>query len=598
MQWARRLVFAIQADTNAALAIQFSPTQINMPQSIASATPRPTQINARAAELKAQLLQGRQRRLDSATPHVTVREPIAKQQGAADGANSLRNSPSIPTTEHKQEINIDDLISQYSDSNQTADTRRKQEKNNSESTPSTFYPSPILLNSSAKPQIPSSGSPTNVTKPVVDGAIANNAANGMNLGSMHISNSLASDISEGEILEEPTLPKDVLSIKPKEAQASAEHINVDTQSSSREAAFKPSYGHNLPEGSLSYHSASSNSEVQTPRRSDERQQGSSLCQKEPLGPSDYPNRRECPGSHQQSQPYHEFRDRNDDHRGPDIAGEQIRDDSNRQAREPRLPTLTQVLSHDRDLREWLEITGYNNAPYRDKILKRRRAIAELDVQRNRLVAEMEADERAGIPFGLVPPSSAIVAQPFLNTAAIGAGPVPRAESAESKLIYDHVVSNKVSYGDVQETHDDRGSEMLRRTGDGVSQEENITSSRPRSSGHDVPRRLSSDYHNSRDSSLPRYDEARGRGRDSSRKRGLSPDSTAYEQRRSARIRSHDWELKEFHSRDDSQEPKDIERRPFVVRGRYRGRAFNPNYRGRGRSFRERCTSPQSLRVSS
>jgi YTH domain-containing protein 1 len=596
MQYARRLVFAIQADTNASLAIQFSPTQINMPQSIASATLRPTQINARAAELKAQLLKGRERRSDLATP--PVRGPIAKQQGAADRPNSLRNSPSIPATEHKQEVNIDDLISQYSDSNQTADTRKKQEKNNSESTSSTLHRPPILLNSLAKSQIPSLGSPAKVAKRGVDGVVANNASNDMNLRGIHISNALASEISEGEILEEPTLPKDMLSIKPKEAQASAEHINIDTQSSSREAAFKPSYGHNLPEDSLSHRPASSNSEVQIPRSGDERQEAPSLCQKEHLNPSDYPNRRECPGSHKQPQRYHKFRDQIDDHRRPDIAGEQNREDSNRPTREARLPTLTQVLPHDRDLREWLEITGYNNAPYRDKILKRRRAIAELDAQRSRLVAEMEADELAGIPVGVVPPSSAIVGRPFPNTVAVRAEPVQKAEPAGSELIYDLVVSNKRSYSDVQETHDDRGSEKLQRTGDRGSQETNITSSRPRSSGHDIPRRLSSDYHNSRDSSRPRYDEARGRGRDSSRERGLSPDSMAYEQRRSARMCSHDWGLNEFHGRGDSWEPKDIERRPFVVRGRYRGRAFDPNYRGRGRGFRGRCTSPQSLRVSS
>ncbi|OBT59794.1 hypothetical protein VE03_10738, partial [Pseudogymnoascus sp. 23342-1-I1] len=52
----------------------------------------------------------------------------------------------------------------------------------------------------------------------------------------------------------------------------------------------------------------------------------------------------------------------------------------------RTPTLEALLPY---LREWLEITGYYNAPFRDKILSRRRAIAALDAQRMKLVAEME-----------------------------------------------------------------------------------------------------------------------------------------------------------------------------------------------------------------
>jgi hypothetical protein len=64
-----------------------------------------------------------------------------------------------------------------------------------------------------KSQLPSLGSPTRVIKSIIEGNMPSNAANGKILGVIHGSNESVPEISEDEILEESTPPKE-----PKETQ--------------------------------------------------------------------------------------------------------------------------------------------------------------------------------------------------------------------------------------------------------------------------------------------------------------------------------------------------------------------------------------------
>lgn len=140
------------------------------------------------------------------------------------------------------------------------------------------------------------------------------------------------------------------------------------------------------------------------------------------------------------------------------------------------------MPHNDDLREWLEITGYHNGPYRDKILKRRRAIAELDAQRSRLVAEIEADERAGIAVtaGPINTSSVMLAPPLPNKVAVRADPVQKPDPAESEPYRDYVDSIKRSYSDIQDSYDENGLRKTQRIHGRGSREDDTTSQRPRS----------------------------------------------------------------------------------------------------------------------
>jgi hypothetical protein len=207
--------------------------------------------------------------------------PVAKQD-AADSSSSVRNSPLAPitaATKYEQERNINELISQYADSNSTTDAKIKQAKKNAEPIPSSHHRLPTHSNPSVKSQLPSLGSLTRVIKSIIEGNMPSNAANGKILGVIHGSNESMAEISEGQILEESTPPKE-----PKETQTSANQINTDTRNlrKSREPAFKPSHGHNSDEGALPHPPPPSNSRAQPLRsRDDMHEEFSSHQEKRP-----------------------------------------------------------------------------------------------------------------------------------------------------------------------------------------------------------------------------------------------------------------------------------------------------------------------------
>lgn len=126
------------------------------------------------------------------------------------------------------------------------------------------------------------------------------------------------------------------------------------------------------------------------------------------------------------------------------------------------------------------------------------------------MAEIEADERAGIAVtaGPLNTSSVMLALPLPNKVAVRADPVQKSDPAESEPYRDDVDSIKRSYSDIQDSYDENGLRKTQRIHGRGSREDDTTSQRPRSSGYDSPRRLSSDYRDERDSSRSRCYEDR------------------------------------------------------------------------------------------
>ncbi|KAH7342949.1 YT521-B-like domain-containing protein [Rhexocercosporidium sp. MPI-PUGE-AT-0058] len=575
---------------------QFSPPAYNVSPPMVPTPRPPAQINARAAELKAQLLKNQKGRGSSATPPVHTSLALAtKETTLGDGSSSLRASPKTPITaeeKHEQELKITELISQYSEPQPAAATSVKQEKNNTSTSSSQRGP----VHMGAKSQAPSLGSPTNATKLVnignntrEEGKQVGNNTKGKYLGNRHTSNG---SVSEGEILEEKDPnrqePTKAIHAKLKEAQTGGNDSKVEALVSRRawdERTDKPNT-RSLRDESPPRRLPPANPKSQVQRNRDDRRDDVDVRSEKRAYQPEYKNeRKQYPDSERLA--YQRRDDREEDHRRPGSNDPRREEVNNRPIREQKPPNLDDVLPLDEDLREWLEITGYHNIPYRSKILNRRRAIAALDAQRDKLLAEMEQDERGGLPT-----VATVAAGQALGTSMLPP-PIPnklggRAESvatpsaeAPSDTQHDRVVSNKRPYSDVGEPRGEvNGGGKIARTDDRGYQSQRIKEEdgpeyrRPRSGDFDISRRSPTVDRRERETSHPRY-ESRGRSRD----RDSSPGSgrRVFESRPPPRGRGYDSDR--FYDREDVPERG---RGGFEVRGNYKGRAYDPNYRGRGR----------------
>jgi YTH domain-containing protein 1 len=402
--------------------------------------------------------------------------------------------------------------------------------------------------------------------------------------SRHHSNGSLSEASEGEIREDaPT--KSIQPPKSKETQLDPKKSKGDEQPSRNprdDQASKPAYNRGPRDDSLSRRLPPTNPKAQPPRTRDERRNEFDSRSDQRYQPNYKIERKEYPEPDKRTYLRRDSRD--DEYRRTEPIAESPREDFNRQAREreQKPPTINDILPHDDDLREWLDITGYHNAPYRNKILNRRRAIAALDAQRDKLLAEMEAEERGGLPvvIGSQTLASSMLPPPIPNKA--GGRIEPPLTSAGNSTIdtqRDRVVSNKRPYSDVQDPRDEPIGGKFARTEDRpyshrVKEEDELDFRRPRikeeedeyrrprSSGFEIARRPSIPSIDPRDD---RYD-MRGR----SRERDISPSRRAYESRPATRSHSYD------------EDPPYRDERPYEIRGGYRGRAYDPNFRGRGR----------------
>lgn len=554
----------------------FPPTQFNMPQSISPSVmvPAPT-MNARAAELKAQLLK-RKHRLESQGAAAKMGQQTTKQNTGADQTNPpSQNTPNAPATSFEQEHNINELISQYSESTPTAAANLKPKAD--PQPPASHRPS--AAQALAMPQGHSSGSFAKLEKLITNSSTANMVLKNKTPEATQTRNAAASasDMSEGEIPDDETPQKSALPPKPKESRASVPQnkararISPTEQESitknNKREALQNSLPYRPPSRTPSIAPSPTPSRMVGPDSSSSvfsRQEEPSSRQEKKAGADDKNNRAVRAVSDKQSHPEERSHDQNTEPRTPVVTAEQNQKESTRPAREERPPTLAQLLAHDRDLREWLEVTDYFNIPNREKILNRRRAIADLDEQRRKLVAEIEADERT--PILLAPRLQYSVINPYVKNEE-EAEHVPKAKPAEPKpQLHDRVVSNKRSYSSAHDQHDAGGPVKLQRI-DG----------RPTTSGRDSTRRESTSYRAEPRAERPRFDDARGRGRSPSPVRGRSPYWRPEGSRSPSprRMRSYD-------RLNESGYRLGKDKRPYEIHGGYRGRAFDPNYRrGRG-----------------
>ncbi|KAK2627312.1 hypothetical protein QTJ16_003278 [Diplocarpon rosae] len=552
---------------------EFPPQTYNIPPRTTAGLRPPTQINARAAELKAELVKRRERKASSATPPVTQKIPslASKQTAPREEPGSLGIAPKPSTTFEKpeQKINIDELISLHS---KVADTAAKPE---SKSINTSSFPG-MAVHKGANSQPSLGESSMSAMKPANLGLVkflqGDRHPNGSTLGDGHTSNG---SLSDGEIVEdESTPPRSVPVAEPKEIKSSAIVAKIDGAQFRRSRAEQG--GKAPPSDRLPRDESPPRRPVAIPKPQGTRSRDDCWEDFDARGKRDY---HIFKSDYKERKQYHEPESivrprqdsREDNHRRTELNGQRRSEAFASLPREP--PTLKDILPLDEDLREWLEITGYHNAPYRSKILNRRRAIAALDAKRQQLLAEMQAEERGGVPQileGQVPALS--IARP-ISVNRTGVRNEPASAAAEDALERDLVVSNKRPYSEIQDTRRDEfmGGKVARTDDRPYFTQRVKEEERPRSGSFDY----SSSDRRDRANSRPRYDY-RARSRD----REISPGRDGrreYESRPAARGRGYD--LDSFYDRDD-----DLERGPraFEIRGNYRGRAFDPNYRGRGR----------------
>ncbi|KHJ33950.1 hypothetical protein EV44_g1136 [Erysiphe necator] len=564
---------------------QIAPRPIS---SLQASNPRPSapQISSRAAELKAQLLARRANPSNSPGTN-----PNAKPNGneGVDGAsqekplasNSLNKSSSTTLAAEKQDqpLNLSDLILQYSDSKAKTEAKITKENNQIAST---------------KPNTPSSAPPKEDPNSAIkstqlgkkNGTLMKKKS-GNKLNSKDYERNVDAKLSdpetsEGEIIENADISENIISGNCKEEHARKSISRneerplrtsyMDLTTSSHEDP-NPSEGFVLlcpdsPASSIQMQSNAGGKPMYTNQRFDEKNY--------PVGPKS--EQRSKPIPERQNQSRHDTR--TEEIQKAEVCVQSGRVEPSRQKqpplrdRESRIatyPTLQDVLLHDVDLKEWLEITGFNNRPYRDKILSRRRAIAALDAQREKLIAEIEAEERGGIPIQSQPFSSSMLPPPIpISKPGDRFGTMPPATTT-STVPYErqNVAPNKRSFSQSQDYWLENGPGKIARTDNmnyssWAKDELSSDIRRPRSSGHDTAIRHVIDH----------YDDSSRANANSNRD---SPIYVASERKSPPRVSGYE------NDPYDEDEISETGTRSFEGRRNHRGRAFDSKHRGRGRA---------------
>ncbi|KAH8811990.1 YT521-B-like domain-containing protein [Xylogone sp. PMI_703] len=238
------------------------------------------------------------------------------------------------------------------------------------------------------------------------------------------------------------------------------------------------------------------------------------------------------------------------------------------------PSLEQLLPFDDDLREWLEITGFHNIAYRDKILSRRRAIAALDAQREKLLAEMEAEERGAVPIigSAGQTRSSIPPPPIIPRQNESSPATPITPATQSSTTTD--TRTKRPHSDIQSESDTVDNKNKAARIEPRKESRPISDTNPKPSGSGVSGGKSAESSFERRGDDEKYPSRRDKFDDSrDYKSEDSPEPGVPGYRRVSGDYDRDEKLA----------------RPFVVRGNYRGRSYDPHYhsRGRGRSLSDR-----------
>lgn len=427
-------------------------------------------------------------------------------------------------------------------------------------------------------------------------AITNGIANGIANGSVmrksmskngHASTGSISEASEGEIVEKPTSHK--IALEPtKQSQIASKSGNEKPGSSRPPRPERNLISYNdihdptpparepRVEKKIEYRKREDRHEEADPR-SISRQE--SRPERRSIYRSEHNEQRIAPATDNQQHPK-QYRREVRDQPADDNRRLPVKTDDTpkppREAKPQKPPTLFQVLPHDEDLREWLDITGYHNDVYRSKILDRRRKIAKLDAEKAQLLAEMEQEERGGPPTTATLPSQipAMAPPPAPSKYAAPNSSESAGDTPDQQL--SRTISNKRTYSEV---HDER--------------EEGGGPSKIFARGDDRSDRGSRIKKEDDERQQMGYDTFKINDRRREREASPGPGLPAYESRPPARSRPYESE----DYQDDWKSSKDT--RPFEIHGGYRGRAYDPNFRGRGRGatrgrggFQERDEFPE------
>jgi hypothetical protein len=588
---------------------------------LSQGVPRPA-LNARAEELKAQLIKKKEQRATSGTPPI-ITKPTAMRPGAqSDGTNSTRQSPKTPSvpsqvvtpTSAAQSITADDLEDLLSEAKAAVDVKQEQTNN---AVNGIAAQKPKIVEA-AKPHAKIQAQPANAIKS--ESNTQSKTANGTKVRQETLQRLESSAKKHEGIKDRPVQPNSSVS-KFSEPKANPTRLNEQVLSNSqRETAHKTSVN---PDGHAVSNESISNSLSLSLQRDDHR------CEEVERRPEQQTRAATATGEERK---HYESRQVEESAR---ISQRRIQSDILEAARKPEFipvpkkdapptqsenSTLEQLLLVDEDLKEWLDITGWNNAEYRKKTLNRRRAIAALDAQKAKLLEEMEREERGALlpaatggsqlTVKAMPPPPLVLSTPIaIPISPIVKSPEPIVEkvsvSSTSAIHTKKESISKRTYNDYrdespeQNIDKDRGDDRSRLVRMRSDIEDENRHPRPRS------RPRSRDY----PQYSPRYDDramdytynrGRGRGVGDSYGRELSPGTKALLSRQpagSARSMSYDAPNDQFGRVEHNEPPRTGKSRPLVVRGNYRGRAFDPNYnrggggigrgRGPGSSFFER-----------
>ncbi|RKF54939.1 hypothetical protein OnM2_093026 [Erysiphe neolycopersici] len=558
--------------------------------------PSAPQISSRAAELKAQLLARRANPSNSPGINSITKSDIndsvnGARQDISQAPNSISKPSSTPSISENQDkpLNLSDLILQYSDSKSRAEAKKNQEvqkslENNENTTVKPNTPVPIPPRESQAPT--SKNTPLAKKNGTVLKKKSNNKLINKECGRKVDTKVSDPETSEGEIIENVDMLEDASTGKLKEVPLITS-VSRNEERPSRTSFMDlttSAYENSGPsEGSILQSSGSPTSPNQihstlgckptyTNQRSDDKNY--------PVGPRSEQKTKPVP--ERQNQSRHDTR--MDEIQKSEVCIQSGRTEpgrqkqllmrereSDRESRTATYPALQDVLLHDVDLKEWLEITGFNNKPYRDKILGRRRAIAALDAQREKLIAEIEAEERGGIPIQSQPFSSSMLPPPIpISKPGERFASTPTTSNISNVPYERHnIASNKRSFSQSQDYSLENGPGKIART-DNINYSQwakddlSFDSRRPRSSGHDNGSRQILDH----------YDDLPRANANSSRE---SPIFVASERKSPSRINGYE------NDPYDEDEISETGTRSLEGRRNHRGRAFDSKHRGRGRA---------------
>lgn len=457
----------------------------------------------------------RRKNANSATPAAT---PAITNPQTASPSNGLQSEPSSVRT-HEQDLET--MISELSSAVPVAQANIQPGGKSVESlvVQHTSIP-PSTKTKSVQAILP--GAPGIVLHTVTNGKIVGNPLVSSN---EYRHSRQGSEMSEGEILDEPSIEQAKVAIPTSESSSVLPRPNlVESPRRSPEQIPTKAITRNLRNGFS--HKLPPVPHLENPRRFEEidekREERSSVRRPENRNENrpDFQalrdDRHAVQGPERSTYSGQDFRV--DDYRRPEHRDEMKREE---------VPTtLAQLLPFDRDLREWLLITGYHNVAYRDKILGPRRQLAALDEQRAKLVAEMARAEREAPPpsFGQSPSlllPSASTKQSFLSDYP----------SASSVVARDFAPSNKRSFSDVQDSPENGiARNKLARPNDPKNDQPKEQDKRPRSREDE-----SAAWRDDRDG---RYEDRRP-PRSRSRDREASPGQYGFEGRPPVRNRSFD-----------------------------------------------------------